>query len=54
MACGSRTGAPYEIKETSSQILRYERLIQLYLERQQEGRGFNFFHFNVELKKARA
>jgi len=29
----------------------YERLAELYLERQQEGRPFNFFHFNVELKK---
>ena len=46
-------GAPYEIKEEHlPQILaEYERLAQLYLERQQEGRGFNFFHFNVELKK---
>ena len=52
-ACGSRTGGTVEIKEEHlPQILaEYERLAQLYLERQQEGRGFNFFHFNVELKK---
>lgn len=29
----------------------YERLAELYLERQGAGEGFNFFHFNVELLK---
>jgi uncharacterized protein len=29
----------------------YERLADLYLERRDSGQPFNFFHFNVELKK---
>lgn len=29
----------------------YDRLAELYLERKRQGRAFNFFHFNVELKK---
>lgn len=32
-------------------LQEYERLAELYLERQRQGRAFNFFHFNVELKK---
>lgn len=27
----------------------YDRLTEFYLERRREGRGFNFFHFNVDL-----
>ena len=29
----------------------YDRLAELYLDRQRGGQGFDFFHFNVELKK---
>lgn len=29
----------------------YDRLVDLYLERQAEGRAFDFFHFNVDLEK---
>lgn len=32
-------------------IKEYERLAELYLERCKNGQPFNFFHFNVELKK---
>ncbi len=27
----------------------YDRLTEIYLERERDGRGFNFFHFNVDL-----
>lgn len=29
----------------------YDRLAEVYLEQQREGRGFNFFHFNLDLSK---
>ena len=32
-------------------LQEYERLAELFLERRLAGRPFNFFHFNVELKK---
>lgn len=39
-------------KEHLPRILEeYDRLADLYLDRQRSGDGFNFFHFNVELKK---
>ena len=28
----------------------YDKLARFYLERQEEGRGFNFFHFNIDLE----
>ena len=28
----------------------YDKLAKFYLERQKEGRGFNFFHFNIDLE----
>lgn len=38
--------------EHLSRILdEYDRLAELYLERKTSGNGFEFFHFNVELKK---
>ncbi len=45
--------APWAIqKEHLPEILaEYERLAGLYLERGQTERAFNFFHFNVELRK---
>lgn len=49
----TEAGEPYGLSEEHLPkiLAEYERLARLYLERQEEGRGFNFFHFNVELKK---
>ncbi|MCR5303955.1 MAG: thioether cross-link-forming SCIFF peptide maturase [Lachnospiraceae bacterium] len=42
---------PYAITESDLDeiIEEYDRLCDLYLERRKEGRGFNFFHFNIDL-----
>lgn len=49
----TQAGEPYALSEEhlSKILAEYEQLAQLYLERRERGRGFNFFHFNVELKK---
>ncbi len=41
----------YAIKEEDIPTLleQYDELAKLYLERRKEGRGFNFFHFNIDL-----
>lgn len=31
-------------------LKEYDRLCDMYLERYEEGRGFNFFHFNIDLE----
>ncbi len=43
--------APYSIREEDlPKILEeYDRLAIEYIKRQNEGRGFNFFHFNIDL-----
>lgn len=44
---------PYAIREEDlPQILEeYDRLAAEYIKRKKEGRGFNFFHFNIDLKQ---
>ncbi len=41
----------YSIKEEDLPKLKeqYDELAKFYLQRQKEGRGFNFFHFNIDL-----
>ena len=43
----------YAIREEDlPQIMEeYDRLAEEYLKRKKEGRGFNFFHFNIDLKQ---
>lgn len=43
---------PYALREEDIPELleEYDRLSELYLERRREGRGFNFFHFNIDLE----
>lgn len=45
--------APYAITEEhlSEVYAAYERLMKAYLHRRQTGRGFEFFHFNVDLRQ---
>ncbi|MBR3747498.1 MAG: thioether cross-link-forming SCIFF peptide maturase, partial [Selenomonadaceae bacterium] len=43
--------SPLALTEKNLPTIRdeYDRLTEIYLERQRDGRGFNFFHFNVDL-----
>ena len=43
----------YAIREEDlPQIMEeYDRLAEEYLKRKKEGRGFNFFHFNIDLNQ---
>ena len=43
--------SPLALTEKDLPTIRdeYDRLTEIYLERQRDGRGFNFFHFNVDL-----
>lgn len=49
----AEAGEPYGLREEHLPkiLAEYERLAQIYLQRRAEGKGFRFFHFNVELKK---
>lgn len=43
--------SPLALTEKNLPTIRdeYDRLTEFYLERERDGRGFNFFHFNVDL-----
>ena len=43
--------APYSIREEDIPVIleEYDRLALEYIKRKKEGRGFNFFHFNIDL-----
>ncbi|MBE5040393.1 thioether cross-link-forming SCIFF peptide maturase [Ructibacterium gallinarum] len=49
----SEPGAPYAITEEDLPKLfeEYEKLVEAYLQRKKEGRGFNFFHFMIDLEQ---
>lgn len=43
----------YAIKEEDIPLIKeeYDKLAKEYIKRKKEGRGFNFFHFNIDLKQ---
>lgn len=47
----SEPDAPYALREEDLPKIyaEYEKLVDAYLERKKEGRGFNFFHFMIDL-----
>lgn len=44
---------PYSIRPEDIDIIKaeYDKLAKEYIKRKKEGRGFNFFHFNIDLKQ---
>ena len=42
----------YALKDEDIPVLceEYDKLAKFYIERQREGKGFNFFHFNIDLE----
>ncbi len=48
----AKPGDSYALRDEDIDKLcdEYDKLAKLYLERRKEGRGFNFFHFNIDLE----
>ncbi len=49
----SEPDVPYSLREEDLQQLydEYENLVEEYLERKRQGKGFNFFHFMIDLEQ---